>query len=63
MATPKLDWSVDLAQPKVNRLVASLVTELTRLRAPLDNPVLVPLGSSTDAVIAALQTIGLFRQE
>ena len=59
---PKLDWSTDLAQPKINRLVASLATELAK-RPTTDNPPVVPLGSSADDVIAALQAIGLFVQE
>lgn len=62
MATPRLDWSTDLAEPKVNRLVVSLSKELAK-RPGSDDAVVLPLGSSTDDVIAALQSLGLVVQE
>ena len=65
MAAPKLDWTTDLKQPALNRLVASLTREITELRAPLDEPVLLQtgVGATVDDVIAALQAIGFARQE
>lgn len=62
MATPKLDWSEDLKEPRLNRLVRSLSKELGN-RPSTDDAQVVPLGSSTDDVISALQTLGLFKEE
>lgn len=65
MAAPRLDWTTDLKEPALNRLVTSLSRELTELRAPLDNPVLLQtgVGATADDIIAALQSIGFARQE
>lgn len=62
MADPKLDWSEDLKEPKLNRLVRSLRTELAK-RPGSDDSQVVPLGSTTDQVITALQALGLFTEE